>query len=810
MADSHQPDRGHRTSLRRRILFTILPAALLAVIGLALWNYLEARREARLDFQVAQNNSEAEITNALLLMDAGYRMLENRLEKEMRAYLPMLLQAYEKAGRDPARMDLAALKRRLGKHLDIYIIDADAIVRRTTASSGLGFDFKTYGLGKAIQVIRTGHDVANERVRTNILSGMLGDWIYVPTPDHRFVIEIGYGGSKELDRIASALDPIAVAKQLEQLSPYVDSVKIYDVFGYEFGHTGAAKYAPSRKLQARIKQVIRQGKMVIDKQDTVTVYRYVDLASVKKSVSNPSKIVRIRFTRAPILARLHSLARTSLAVVLLFTLILTGVILLLSRRLTQPLQKLHDTARAVANGDLSQRAEVLTRDETGELAVTFNQVLERVVTDETRLERSVEVRTAALVRAIKAREKAEKDKLRLQEVALRAKHMEGLSKVAGGVAHQFNNIMHGIMGYAELMSLASKDLPGDMRDYCDAITSSVERGAKLTRHLLAYTGQGKTDIRTIHPPELLESEQDIFTAGLPVSARLDIDCHADTPAITIDEGQFRQMLLVLISNAGKAVAPAGNAIRIQTAPARLDDTDIQRLRIHEHMLPGDHLRLTVEDNGCGMDAVTQSQMFDPFFTTIPTDAGLGLSALLGVVQGLHGGIDVHSAPGEGTRISIYLPATQHPAAEQLAPPSPPPRQEGVQTVLVADDNPASLAVAEAMLERCGFTAITATDGNEAIQMFQQHRDRIGGVILDMKMPALNGDEAFIRIRDMDKHVPVWICSGFEEERIASRLYEQNLTGFIAKPYHLADLSKAIRQHLPCETQPADQPDPPRA
>jgi len=185
-------------TLNSRILSTILPCTLLLIIVFSIYHYFDFKQKVMDDFNAMQRQTESEIVNSLRLMDAGYRMLENRLEFEMLQYLPMLLEAYKHAGNNPDKMNLSALKERMGKDFDIYIIDKNAVIRWSTDHKGLGFDFKAYGMADNMREVRMGNAVAHERVRTNMLNGQLGDWVYIPTPDHHHIIEIGYGGSVEL------------------------------------------------------------------------------------------------------------------------------------------------------------------------------------------------------------------------------------------------------------------------------------------------------------------------------------------------------------------------------------------------------------------------------------------------------------------------------------------------------------------------------------------------------------------------------------------------------------------------------------
>ncbi|MDQ6993002.1 MAG: response regulator [Mariprofundus sp.] len=782
----------HRSSLYSRILLTILPAALIAVVALSIFNYLELKHKNLEKFTSIQAQSEQQIIDTLKLMDSSYRMLETRLTLEMQTHFPLLLAAYASAGNNPAKMDLSTLKKQMGEQLNIYIIDADAVVRWSTDDSGIGFDFHHYGLNERIQTLRMGNRMATERIRTSVVNGQLDYWIYQPTPDHHFILEIGFNSPKALRQIVKELDPLHITKKLER-SAYIDSINIYDVFGQQSSH-GDPTIKPDKKRMEMIHQTMAQGKIVIDRPEMVTIYRYLDLRPMKESISNPGKIIRIQLNKQPLHDALRTAALNSFMTVFLFLVALSAVIIFLSKRLTRPLKHLRDTAVAVAAGEMHQRVSLTGSDEVQEVATAFNQMLETLASNELRLEQMVDERTEKLQQAALNAERLEKDKLRLQEVSLKARHAEGLGKIAAGVAHQFNNILASISGNAELIGL-QKELGNDGHRFCITITDSVNRGSTLTRNLLAYTGQGFRQARTLHAGEIITHELNVLSIGLPAHATVSADCRSDTPLISMDPTEFRQILLALISNAGKAVALTGGQITVGTTLASLDAAALEQLRIHEGMLDGDYLQLTVKDDGCGMDHHLAAQIFEPFFTVVPVDAGLGLSALLGIVQKLGGGINVQSKLDQGTEISIYLP-TISPNNHQQSQTSTPPTHSAGRWILIADDDSSLLKTTQQILEKQHFKVLTATNGEQAVQIFKQHQAEIGAIILDMNMPKLNGEQTLARIRTLEQTTPIWICSGFDEISIASHLYAEGLTGFIPKPYHSADLIMPIRQYIP--------------
>ncbi|RME81811.1 MAG: HAMP domain-containing protein [Zetaproteobacteria bacterium] len=646
-------------TLRAQLLIWIVPLVALVAAALGAWHWWHFKQTLDHDFALARAQSEREIVNAILIMDAGFRLLEDRLEAEMKRFAPMLLSAYARAGGDPERMDLAALKRRMGPHMDIYAIDQDAVIRHSTDAAAIGFDFKRYGLGDVMRRIMAGDAIANERVRTNVVTGLLGDWIYIPTPDHRHIIEIGYGATPRLSEIAKALDPRKVAKKLEE-SPYVASVGIYDVFGYAFGHAGEKDYAPTPGVLAHVRRAMREGRF--EERDTagITIWRHVDLASLKPGVSDPSKIVRIRFDTAPFEARLAHAAWMAVWP----PVALAGALVLLigwaARRLTAPVARLAKTAREVKEGARSVRAPVEGPEEVRALDAAFNAMLARIEAHEEELERTI-----ARVRAELAEAEAERRCMR--DELWRARLQKERTEIAGGIAHQFNNMLAAMMGHAEILE-SSPGLSEEARSSAGAIVQTAERARRLVYALVRATGQ---DLR---PPETFSPDAEIRSAlaGLqrlaPGRAELALDLRAGGACVHVPRASFREALEELVRNAADATeknhAPR---IAIRTRVVELAASDLSGIEGGERMKPGRHLRLTVADNGCGMGDETLPRIFDPFFTTVPVRAGLGLAMALGVVQSAGGGMKADSSPGRGSSVHMFFPVASGDDSESAAP-----------------------------------------------------------------------------------------------------------------------------------------------
>jgi len=616
-------------SLNYRILTTILPLALLTIIAFSMYNYFSFKQKILADFTATQKQAETEIVNSLMLMDAGYRMLENRLESEMQQYFPMLLSAYKEAGNNPAAMNLLSLKEAMQKNLDIYIIDADAIIRWSTDSKGLGFDFKAFEMGDRLRDVRMGNTMVRERVRTNILNGQLGDWVYMPTPDHRYIIEIGYGSSTELGKIAGDLDPMKVAKQLEKNSEYVDEVKIYDVYGYEFGHSGAKDYKPNSALKEQIAQVIKQGRVVVDHQTRPVIYHYVNLAPLKKSISNPNKILRIQFNKEPVLHYLTSKVHSNIIIVLLFLLSLSAIIILLSRRLTQPLKQLTTTAMLVAHGDLSKRVQISSgNDEISALAVVFNQMLENLSSHESQLEGIVQQRTLELHEQSQA----------LQD-AINVKY-----KIFAIIAHDLKGPISNMASAFDLIQQGELDLDQDM---IDGFTKSANNTNNLLNELLSWSLSQQEKL-TMNPStfSLLTPTQAAIQLLMHSAQQKDINIINDIipeAYVSADFSMVSTAIRNLLNNALKFSHRGGEVI--------LSCSEENNMWCFE-----------VHDNGVGIEPNILANIFTlgkdlaySLGTQNELGSGLGLLLVKEFIEKSNGKVGVRSEPNVGSTFYFTLP-----------------------------------------------------------------------------------------------------------------------------------------------------------
>jgi PAS domain S-box-containing protein len=374
---------------------------------------------------------------------------------------------------------------------------------------------------------------------------------------------------------------------------------------------------------------------------------------------------------------------------------------------------------------------------------------------------------------------------RLQQV----ERTEAIVQLAGGIAHDYNNLLTGIIGHVTLL-LEDDTLSPEAREDLDQIQQSADRAATLTRQLLAYSR------RQVLAPRILDLNQLVAgtvsairrIVGNRVQVIQNLDPRLDS--VLADPGQMEQILLQLSANARESMADGGR-LELQTGVVEIDEETAQRLPGLE---PGSYVTLSVSDTGRGMDETTLERIFDPFFSTkSPSQgAGLGLPAVYGIVKQSGGYIDVGSAPGEGTTFTVYLPRLESVISERGAEPA---RLSGTETVLVVEDETQVRELARRVLERSGYTVITAVDAESAIALSDRHAGHIHLLVTDMALPRVSGRELAARLGIHRPAIKVLYVSGTSDGAIARHRMLEPGTEFLEKPFSLERLLRKVRQVL---------------
>ncbi|MEZ4728827.1 MAG: response regulator [Caldilineaceae bacterium] len=382
-----------------------------------------------------------------------------------------------------------------------------------------------------------------------------------------------------------------------------------------------------------------------------------------------------------------------------------------------------------------------------------------------------------------------------EEATLQAQKLESLGILAGGIAHDFNNLLTGMLAQASLAKMKlAKGIPAV--DSIDKAIVSAERAADLTRQLLAYAGKGKFQIVSLDINQLVRDTTGLMQTALPSQATLQLDL-GQLPLIKADRGQIQQVVMNLFINAIEALGEEGGAIQIATHFQALSAVDTLQGYIIGNLEPGPYVVLQIADSGKGMDQSILSRIFDPFFSTKPKGHGLGLSATMGIIRAHGGGLQVQSQPERGTTFTILLPALDNaevdPQPAPIAPAAAKPEKR--QTVLVIDDEEAIREVAADILTDHGFHVMTASSGSEGIEQFRQLQKQVGVVLLDMKMPGMNGKQTYQVLRQIEPNVKVIFMSGYSETEVSTQVGSGQPLPFLSKPYSADLLTHYVRQML---------------
>ncbi len=388
------------------------------------------------------------------------------------------------------------------------------------------------------------------------------------------------------------------------------------------------------------------------------------------------------------------------------------------------------------------------------------------------------------------RKAGEEQKLQLERRLLESQKFESLGVLAGGIAHDFNNILTAILGNA---SLASLELPADhvIRPQLRQIEQAARRASDLCAQMLAYAGKTAFITTPVSLTTLVRETAALLEVTVGRRVRLELQTTADLPAVLGDATQLRQIVMNLVINAADAIGERpGGTIIIQTFARELTAEFLAGAVQSPVLAPGRYVALQVTDNGSGMGPEVMARIFEPFFTTKFSGRGLGLAAAVGIVQSHRGALFVESRLGHGTTFRLFFPASKVSADPQsaAAPPAPPMLRG---TVLVVDDEEAVRLVALKSLRAAGLHAFEAADGETGLEVHRAQAGRIDLVLLDLTMPGIGGEETLRRLRALAPSLPVIVMSGYSEGETMRRCASLGVSGYLAKPFEIADLLARI-------------------
>ena len=379
----------------------------------------------------------------------------------------------------------------------------------------------------------------------------------------------------------------------------------------------------------------------------------------------------------------------------------------------------------------------------------------------------------------------------LQKQLVQAQKMEAIGTLAGGIAHDFNNLLQVILGTTEVLLWGKSEAEPD-RANLQKVYDAGKRGDDLVRSLLTFSRQQPTKLRAVDLNEETVNVSKLLTSTIPKTIKIDLRLSGALDTIYADPTQVAQVLMNLAVNARDAM-PDGGVLTIESANVQLDE---KYCNTNPEVKPGRYVSLTVSDNGCGMDRKTLDNIFHPFFTTkeVGKGTGLGLATVYGIVMRHHGHIEHSSELGHGTTFKIYFPVVDK--EEDTEPTKGVANiRGGKETILLVEDEEIVRDLAASLLMDFGYEVITATNGKEALKIYQRHRERIALVILDFLMPEMDGRQCLNQILKLDPKAKIIIVSGYGADGTADRMLKEGARKFLDKPYEAMNLLQVAREVL---------------
>lgn len=398
-----------------------------------------------------------------------------------------------------------------------------------------------------------------------------------------------------------------------------------------------------------------------------------------------------------------------------------------------------------------------------------------------------------IIEDITEQKRALREKLKLEEQLFQSQKMESIGRLAGGVAHDLNNLLSPILGYAELLLLNIHD--EQRRGMLELIVKAGTRAGSLVRQLLAFSRKQTLEFRSIDLNTLLVDFEKLLRRTIREDVAIHVSLDPSIPPIRGDAGQLEQVIMNLAVNSQDAM-PGGGKLTFETARVFLDETYAAK---HEGIIPGPYVMLAVNDTGDGMDKETQDRMFEPFFTTKEKGkgTGLGLSTVYGIVKQHEGNIWVYSEPGLGTTLKIYLPVADGVVGctDSDLKLSPESNLRGSETILLVEDNDLVRELALAVLVQLGYRALVAKSGKDALARLAGHGGSVDLLLTDVVMPEMNGKQLYGMIAEQYPSMRVLYMSGYTDNVIAHHGIVDEGVNFIQKPFNVNALAAKVREVL---------------
>jgi PAS domain S-box-containing protein len=391
---------------------------------------------------------------------------------------------------------------------------------------------------------------------------------------------------------------------------------------------------------------------------------------------------------------------------------------------------------------------------------------------------------------ITERKVAEAERLRLEEQLFHSQKLESIGTLAGGVAHDFNNLLTAIIGNTQLAVRARPD--EKIKKRLLEIEGAAERAARLTSQLLTFSRRHQPQLKGIDLNATINHFTKLLRRMIGENIDLQVKMNSNLLPAYADPAMIEQVVMNLVVNARDAM-PHGGDIIIETQNVTLDEN---YARQHPWARPGQYVKLTISDNGVGMNAETQQRIFEPFFTTKEAGkgTGLGLSVVYGIIRQHDGLIHVYSEKEHGTTFSIYLPAAQQLTGKAVFE-EPLPIPNGTETILLAEDEELLRELAQNILTEFGYTVLLARDGIEAVTMYEEQKDKIDLLMLDVVMPRMDGMETYKHIREKGDDVPIIFVTGYSSELLKNKPIAETGAAMVHKPFDVEGLGLLVRETI---------------
>jgi len=373
----------------------------------------------------------------------------------------------------------------------------------------------------------------------------------------------------------------------------------------------------------------------------------------------------------------------------------------------------------------------------------------------------------------------------------RTQRLESIGTLAGGITHDFNNILFPIIGHTEMLL---EDVPENspFRDSLNEIYTSALRAKDLVKQILAFSSHESSELKLMKMQPVVKEALKFIRSTIPTTIDIKQNIRNDCGIIKADPTQIHQIIINLATNAYHAMEDIGGEMMVSLKEIEFGEQDM----LSPNMEPGVYACLTIADTGIGMDKTLMEKIFDPFFTTKEKNkgTGMGLSVVHGIVNSMGGCIRVYSEPGKGTEFNVYFPVEKSSfKAHSIQPKEI--LQGGTEQILLVDDKAAIATMGKRMLERLGYQVTSRTSSLEALEAFRFRPDKFDLVITDMAMPNMPGDKLALELTKIRPDIPILLCTGFSETMLEEKAASLGIKGFLMKPIVMKDLARKIREVL---------------